>query len=331
MEFPTYEQRLRNIIDAISSMSSFSLTPQWKEDLDKQEHDTEFWANAISEGTSTEVKQLLSGRNPPAPEEFRTLPIISQDLNQPGSYLGVVEFKDREEDEECFVYQGSATRVGRGLSDRVYKQHSDPTYREKELSKHVKSLFYQVLRSERRSVVFYLMMSMNWKSAAAKDITLTRQICVLSEQIYMIWVGTYAHSAASKAQKTLAELSPWYGLEKNYTGTNLASPLRTDIARAEKDATAMTPQALNQRTADLHRERKANWTPDELQQAQDKRHSYHARVANPVRRFKDKAKKQGMSKANISAKVKAFQTAERLAMQSGETNTNNAETILNFS
>jgi hypothetical protein len=194
----------------------------------------------------------------------------------------------------------------------------------------VKSLFYQVLRDTRRKVVFYIITKMAWKSTSAHNITLTRLICVLSEQIYMIWFGAYAHSAVKGAQKDLAKLSPWFGKNVNYTGTNLASPIRTDIVRAEKDATAMTPQEINKRTADLHRERKKEWSVAELEDVQDKRHSYHRRVANPVRRFKTKATKSNLSKAEIDRKVRAFQTAERLAMQRGEEKTDNAEMMLTF-
>jgi hypothetical protein len=179
-------------------------------------------------------------------------------------------------------------------------------------------------------VVFYIITTMAWKSSAAQDITLTRLICVLSEQIYMIWLGTYAHTAVKGAQKELSRLSPWFGKGFAYTGTNLASPVRTDVTRAEKDATAMTPQELNKRTADIHRERKQQWTATELEDVQDKRHSYHKRVANPVRRFKGKAKTRGLPKAQVDEKVRAFQKAERLAMSRGEENTNNAEIMLTF-
>jgi hypothetical protein len=134
MQFPIYESHLRNMIEAIRTMSSFHLTPKWKEDLDQEGRDTEFWTTAISECTVDAVKELLSRDEPPSPEDFRALPVISSDLIDPGSYLGVTEMEDKGEEGDCFVYQGSATRVGRGLGHRTILQHSNPEYREKELS-----------------------------------------------------------------------------------------------------------------------------------------------------------------------------------------------------
>lgn len=136
---------------------------------------------------------------------------------------------------------------------------------------------------------------------------------MLAEQVSLTWFGTNTPQASKGKQKDLATLSPWFGDSFAYTGTNMASPLREDIMRADKGAPAMMPSKC---TADLHRQRKSQWTKDELEDAQAKRHSYHRRVANPVRRFKNKAKKKrGMRKSVIHEKVKAFQTAERLAFQ----------------
>lgn len=161
---------------------------------------------------------------------------------------------------------------------------------------------------------------MSWISEAADDITCTRVICVLAEQIFISWLGTYGHNVATGQQKAFAQLSPWKNFRYTYTGTNLQPPLRADIKRSDKAATSMTPEELNKRTADIHRQRKQDWTPEEHKEAQDKRHSYHDRVARPVRIFKRKAKKGGMSKEGIENKVKAFQKAERLAPQNGVCN-----------
>ncbi|KAJ4378174.1 hypothetical protein N0V83_001007 [Neocucurbitaria cava] len=156
---------------------------------------------------------------------------------------------------------------------------------------------------------------------------MTWLICVLAEQVFMIWFGTYAHSAAKGAQKELACLGPWFGQKLHSTGTNLASPIRTDIMRALKQVQAMTPEEINKRTADIARDRKEKWTSDELQDAQSKRHEYHIRVANPVRRFKAKAKTRGMPKREIDSKVKAFQKAERLAIAKGDPSTMSADIL----
>jgi len=168
---------------------------------------------------------------------------------------------------------------------------------------------------------------MKWLSSAAQDITTTRLIVVLSEQIYMIWFGTYGVNAAKGPQKELARLCPWFGLDFPYLGTNLSSPVRNDIQRADSDALSMTPEEQNKRTADVHRQRKALWTEEETKVAQEKRADYHQRVANPVRRFKAKAKTRGMAKSEIDRKVKAFQKAERLAMQGNDISTNERDLL----
>lgn len=170
-------------------------------------------------------------------------------------------------------------------------------------------------------------MTMKWLSNSARDITTTRLIIVLAEQIYMIWFGSYSVSAAKGPQKELARLCPWFEKYFPYLGTNLSSPVRNDIQRADSDALSMTPEEQNKRTADVHRQRKALWTAEETKEAQDKRADYHQRVANPVRRFKEKAKKRGMAKSGIDKKVKAFQKAERLAMQGNGISTNERDLL----
>jgi hypothetical protein len=171
-------------------------------------------------------------------------------------------------------------------------------------------------------------MTMDWLSTKAEDITLTRVICNLAEQVFLAWFGAYTHKSAVGSQKQLARLGPWIGKPFAYTGTNMISPIRVNILRAEGDATCMNPQELNKRTADILREHKKTWTSEELKEVQDKRHSYHRRVANPVRRFKAKAQRRKMPKAAMDEKVRRFQAAERLAIQNGEENTKNAERIL---
>lgn len=121
------------MIESVRNLSSANLTSQWQEDLRKSEHTTEFLASLISQGTPDKVKQLLSSDKPPTPTEIRDLGQISTDQIQPGSYLGATRIEGVEDEDECFIYQGSATRVGRVLADRVYKQHLNTEYREKEL------------------------------------------------------------------------------------------------------------------------------------------------------------------------------------------------------
>ncbi|CAN9150645.1 unnamed protein product [Alternaria alternata] len=324
--FSIFESRLRSIIDAIREMNSLSLTAQWKRDLESR--DTEFWATAISEATSDRVMELLSRPGPPSMNDIKNLPIIDPSMIDPGTYFGFVDnvLEGDEEDADCFAYTGSGTRVARGLGART-SQHSNPEYREKELKKHTQSLFYNVLQDPRRKVIFYLIMTMKWLSNSAHDITITRLIILLAEQVYMIWFGSYGVNAAKGPQKELARLCPCYGQKFPYLGTNLSSPVRNDIRRADKDALSMTPEEQNKRTADVHRQRKALWTKEEKEEAQQKRADYHQRVANPVRRFKAKAKNRGMAKSEIDRRVKAFQKAERLAMQGTEVSTNERDIL----
>jgi len=102
---------------------------------------------------------------------------------------------------------------------------------------------------------------------------------------------------------------------------------RNNIPRAERNAEALTPEEINKRTADRARERKENWTKEELEETQAKRNSYYHRVANPVRRFKAKAKQQGMLKSEMDRKVKAFQKLERQAMKDDRPSTNPDDTM----
>jgi hypothetical protein len=145
----------------------------------------------------------------------------------------------------------------------------------------------------------------------------------------MIWFRSYAENSEKGPQKEMAQLSPWFGQALSYIGTNIVSPVRSDVRRSERDAEAMTPEQVNRRTADMLREKKSQWTGEELKEAQDKRHDYHRRIANPVRRFKAKAKRRGMSTADINSKVRAFQKAEKKSIETGEESTNE-KNILTF-
>lgn len=88
--------------------------------------------------------------------------------------------------------------------------------------------------------------------------------------------------------------------------------------RAAADAQAMTPAEINERAAEMHRERRKNWTSSELEDAQEKRHEYHRQIANPVRRFKAKATNRGMSSAEMHRKVGDFQKAKKEALRTGD-------------
>jgi len=85
-------------------------------------------------------------------------------------------------------------------------------------------------------------MMIAWISATADDVTLTPIICVLAEQVFIIWFSIYTNSATKKAQKQFVRLCPWSGCDFDYTGTNMASPCRNNIPRAEQNAEKLTPE-----------------------------------------------------------------------------------------
>jgi len=134
MRFSVFESRLRSIIDAVRSMNSLDLTVQWKNDLDA--HDTEFWAKAISDGTTEKAKELLSRDQPPSRADLNTLDLILDDNFDPGMYLGFTEPTGDSLDPQSKAYAGSGTALGGGICKRT-KQHSNDEYRENEL-KYVK-------------------------------------------------------------------------------------------------------------------------------------------------------------------------------------------------
>jgi hypothetical protein len=129
MQHPVFETRLRSIIDAILRLNPLFLTTTWKKDLEAPGRDLDYWVTSISRSTLDDVKQLLSRDNPPSPKDFRSLTVVRDVQCDPGAYLGVAEL----EDEECYVYQGSATAVGLGLAHRT-KHHANPGYRKNQLA-----------------------------------------------------------------------------------------------------------------------------------------------------------------------------------------------------
>ena len=113
-------------------------------------------------------------------------------------------------------------------------------------------------------------------------------------------------------------LCPWADSgDFAYSGTNKASPLRHDIPRAVKDADGLTPEEQNWRRTERQRDVREKYTAEELAEAQEKRHSYHRRVALPIRKFKKQAKRYGMSKSQIDEAVKTLKDTERLAFKAG--------------
>ena len=216
----------------------------------------------------------------------------------------------------AFGYNGSATRVGCGLFSRT-NQHLDEEYRKTYLEKKPNYYHYLPQKNGDRSETFFVLAETEWPSEKAEDITETRFLLVLAEQVYTIWLRTYTSKAAAGPQKDLAALCPWPGKRFSWSGVNQSSPVRNEIARAAKDAQGLTPAEQNKRTADRARQKKENWTPEELGEAQDKRVNYHQLVALPVRKFKVKAKNASMPKSKVDAAVKEFQKAIRLAKKSG--------------
>ena len=66
----------------------------------RKDHDAEFWATAISNGTNDVVKETLSGDRPPSVEEIKELPVIPADMIDPGTYLGLVDNDDDVSEED---------------------------------------------------------------------------------------------------------------------------------------------------------------------------------------------------------------------------------------
>ncbi|KAF1959696.1 hypothetical protein CC80DRAFT_533067 [Byssothecium circinans] len=174
MQFPTFQNRLRKIIEGIRGFGDLDMTVQWKKDLDSAE--TEYWVEAISKGTSDKVKKILDQENPPSVADIRGLDVVDGDNFDPSAYLGFTEPSIISEYKKSVRYTGSGTGVGWGIGKRT-GQHLNEEYRDKELEKHPYHPFYHTLQDRTRTLQSFVVMVMGWLSHIASDLTQTRAIC----------------------------------------------------------------------------------------------------------------------------------------------------------
>lgn len=152
--FPLYESRLREIINAIGSMSDTQLTIEWRRILDL--HSTEDLALAISAITSQGAQDMLNREEPPTIEQIESLDAVGNS-HKPGVYVGLTKpVSENSADQKVYTYAGSATRVGRGFEGRV-PSHLDPAYREKYLKKTPNYYHYRLLEDGTRKEFFYIL------------------------------------------------------------------------------------------------------------------------------------------------------------------------------
>lgn len=306
-----YEIRLRETIEKICALSSHFMNPQWTHRLARRT--VEEWAQGISGITTAEAKMLYEKDSAPSVEDWKSLPHIGNSL-EPGVYLGLILTPGDEQDTSQYI--GSATGPAKGLSGRV-REHQDPVYRSKERERTPGQrghIYYNKIDEcgKSRYWIWRRLCCGSFTSGSQEEIESVRELCVMAEQIYSGWNGSFIKEARNQ-WAGLADISLWS--HNAILPTNYSQPILQTFKNALPGYTPLTVEQSNKRANGKIAQRRIKLTVE--QEAARKAHN--AAYMHHVKRPADKMKKEGYSEEEIKAfRVKQNAYVDKIAPPHGK-------------
>jgi hypothetical protein len=214
LEMLMFNTRLSEVWQALLKSE---MTPTWREAL--QEKPAEEWLSSISLGIPEDVKKALGGLRPPTWDELNKLSLI--DTNDAGVYARLVTSRHQlPTTEDRYLYVGSASRYGSGLSGRM-AEHTRKVYKLKDETRLQFDIRRKKLKGNGR---FITLMVMKMDSPKNEDVLNVRRTVTLAEAILTVWL-----SALQSPSQDLQSACPWDMQTLQYTGWASHNPLMKDV------------------------------------------------------------------------------------------------------
>ncbi|RYP29501.1 hypothetical protein DL767_006691 [Monosporascus sp. MG133] len=215
------EARMKDIVDGLISMDK---TEEWEHVL--AEKPSAEWAAHILALIPTPVKHILAASAPPTASTLKAMEW--QDTSRMGVYAWVLKPKlNNPLQMGDFVYVGSATKWGSGLSGRK-SQHQRRKGRENKIPRLIRTNHLN------RKGPFLTLLSMQLESPEPGEVLKARQLIILAEAVLTVWLGALGEvnrDSYGEEQKRLRlrHLCPWDLDEISYRGACSHNPLDVDV------------------------------------------------------------------------------------------------------
>ncbi|KAI1660095.1 hypothetical protein F4813DRAFT_313106 [Daldinia decipiens] len=185
------------------------------------------WVERILALIPTPVGHILAASSPPTISRLRSLEW--EDTNKMGVYTWILTHKLYNPFyPEHYVYVGSATKYGEGLSRRKFQ------HQYQQGGKHSSPYLKSRIRKQGldRKGPFITLLSMDVTSSEPNEVVKARQFIVLAEAIFTIWLGalTEGREGTKEEHILLRSLCPWSPEQISYGGMCSHNPLSFDIS-----------------------------------------------------------------------------------------------------
>jgi hypothetical protein len=210
-----FQARLRESWDCLMRSK---MTEDWKGVLSQAS--AESWLWAISENTSSQIKQLLASHRPPTAVELAALPWT--ETSNAGVYAWILNPRSKFHlDKEVHLYVGSASRYGSGLEGRKHQHLSESTFMH---NRRLRSLIKR--RKLGRQGHFLTLMTLEFESEDKDDVLKARHLVTVAESIFTMWLGAFTETMEDGCG--LRDHCPW-GRNLPYSGLSSHNPLTKDV------------------------------------------------------------------------------------------------------
>ena len=202
-----------------AGLMSFRRTRQWDDKISQLPSET--WLSLITEHTPKRFRSLLSSYQPPTIAQLESLDW--SDTSDAGVLGWVLKPKKKSVyfDNECYLYLGSASRLGRGLSYRSHGLRSTWPGPQQECTPKPEMKYHGLSPTGK----FITLFTIPFKNDSMEEVQRTRTLVTLARAIFVIWLG----AVKEDSKLAVEDLVPWGGKDISYHGFASHNPLCRDL------------------------------------------------------------------------------------------------------
>lgn len=212
-------ERLYQVIERLLNED---ITPQWRCILTAKS--VEDWVARLLPLIPKRVKHVLAAPKPPTASDLRGLGW--QATNSMGVYAWILKPKFINPlRPESFIYVGSATKYGWGLSGRKVQHQRGKDGANFLLQSRIKSAGLG------KKGIFTTLLAVEATSRKSKDVVETRYLVTFAEAIFTVWLGALSEGNPGNYSRRLClrSICPWELDQISYMGTCSHNPLTKDV------------------------------------------------------------------------------------------------------
>ncbi|KAI1478424.1 hypothetical protein F4774DRAFT_385874 [Daldinia eschscholtzii] len=224
-ERATLEDRLDRILEGLTEAKK---TAKWDSILAGTPRAE--WIERILALVPTRIGHILAAPSPPTIPELRALDW--EDTDKMGVYAWILACKTQNPFfPKHYIYVGSATRYGSGLSGRKQQHQNGAKHDDPSLKRRIKA------HGLDRKGHFVALLSMEVASPEPSEVMKAREFIVVAKAVFTIWLGALSSNISQTSREDaktehdkLRGLCPWSLEPIPYRGLCSHNPLVVDIS-----------------------------------------------------------------------------------------------------